>query len=93
MANILSGKIHIIDTAAPGIIFPDDIRIKSIRWVGTAVTNAGEKAEVKDKNDIVIWESIASGANHIDSDLIENKFYPGYKVTVLGSGKLYIEIS
>lgn len=91
MANVIGSLIHKIDTPGAGLIFPDSIRFKSVRWVGGTV--AGHIAEIQDSNSITIWRSVASGPNHIDSDLIENIFWDGYKVITLQSGILYIELS
>jgi len=69
----------------------ETIRIKSIRWVGA--TTAGHAAEVQDGGGEIIWSSLASGANYVESDLIENihTHWVGLKVPTLASGKLYIE--
>lgn len=88
MPNILTGNPHVIDTPGAAMIFVDQLRVKSVRWVGG--TSAGHVAEIQDENSNVLWRSVANAANEDKQSLIENLFWKGYKVTILQSGKLYI---
>ena len=81
----------IVDTASGTAITTDDIRMKSIRWVGA--TTAGHTATIKDRAGRVKWTSVAAGANHVEAELIENDmFWDGIIVDDLDSGILYLEI-
>lgn len=91
MANVIGSRLHVIDTPDAGLIFNDQIRFISIRWVGAFA--AGEVVEVLDSNDEIIWRSEATGANFVDEGSFGDLFFPGYKVPILGSGKLYIKIA
>lgn len=88
MANNLSNSPIIIDTPGAGVLIPDLIRVKGIRWVGSTT---GHTAIITDASDNVKWESIATGP--VEADLIEDKNpWRGLKVPTLQSGRLYIDI-
>lgn len=92
MANDVTFNPFVIDTATSSdLIAGQRIRIKSIKWVGG--TTAGHAAVVTDAAGHVIWKDVATGANYVSSDLIENvhAMWSGLKVPTLASGVLYIE--
>ena len=65
------------------------LRVKGVRWVGA--TTAGHTAIIHDQNSRIVWRSVATGANYVESDLIEND-WDGLIVPTLASGILYIEL-
>lgn len=93
MGNDTSNNPWIIDTASSTAITTDLVRVRGIRWVGAST--AAHAATIKDKNAKVVWDSVASGANYVESDLTNSPpqgwNWQGLAVTALGSGKLYIE--
>lgn len=89
MANDLTGDPYIIDTAAATVLSTINLFIKSIRWVGG--TTAGHTAVIQDQKGNVIWTSEASGANYVESEIIE-QWIDGLIVPTLTSGVLYIQI-
>jgi hypothetical protein len=62
--------------------------LKGIRWVGA--TTAGHACIIQDADSVVLWESLASGANYVESDLMERTWQKDFKLTTLGSGRVYI---
>ena len=89
MANVTAGNPWIIDTASDTPLTTTRVRVVNFRWVGG--TTAGHTCVVRDRNDCNIWESVAAGANHVDSDSYPiPRLYPGLKVKTLASGRLYI---
>jgi hypothetical protein len=94
MANNLTGNPWLIDTVTAGSLCPGQtIHIKTVRW--EEATTAGHIAELQDDSGAVVWRSIASGANFVEAELIENKVNlgngrGGLRASVLGSGRLLI---
>jgi len=88
VANILDQSPWIIDTAGAGVLQSGNLRAYTIRWVGA--TAAGHKCTITDSAGKVKWEDIASGANYVTESRVEVD-WDGFKVTVLDSGKVYIE--
>lgn len=93
MANNLTQNPYILDTPGAGIITTNLLRIKKLRWVGA--TTAGHRCVLSDQFDYVFWESFCPGANYVEESdfttyLNQNVVLNGIKVTVLGSGKLYL---
>lgn len=91
MANDLTNLPYILDTAGTTLLLNRNQYVRQVRWVGTDATVMGQTAELKDKQDKVVWSAIASGANHQQTDRIEAEFN-GIKLTTLGSGKVYVYI-
>ena len=89
MANDLTQDPLIIDTAAATVLSTNNLYIKSIRWVGA--TTAGHTAIIHDQASNVIWSSVASGANYVESEIVE-QWVNGLIVPTLASGVLYIQI-
>lgn len=89
MSNDLTQDPYIIDTAAATVLSTDNLYIKSIRWVGG--TTAGHTAIIHDQKSNIIWSSVASGANYVESEIIE-QWIDGLIVPTLASGVLYIQI-
>lgn len=92
MANDLTTNPWVIDTASASVLSSMLMRVKTVRWVGA--TTAGHKATIKDRNGKVMWDSVAAGANYVESELIEDiTSWDGIAVTALDSGKLYITLA
>lgn len=87
MANELGNPI-VIDTPGIAIIYAQEVKVQCFRWVSPLAV-AGHFVFVRDKNDHLVWESVASGANYEDVDHLEFSFF-GLKVPDLSSGRLYI---
>lgn len=92
MANDLTKQPWMVDTAAGTVLTTERLKVKGVRWVGA--TTAGHQAVITDRNSRTVWESVAAGANHVESDLIESEDpgWDGLRVPTLGSGRLYIEL-
>jgi hypothetical protein len=95
IANLFYETTYCLDTpgttllkyiagANPGTV----LNIKGIRWVGA--TTAGHACIIQREDNLVYWESLASGANYIESDTIERQWQQNFKLTTLGSGRVYI---
>lgn len=91
MANALKNRIWIIDTAGSSMVVSTPVFVKRVRWVDEGGA-AGDNASIQDASGNVLWESVESGANYVESDLIERWWYGGFKVPTLGGGILYIEM-
>lgn len=78
-----------MDTPATTVLTTMKLRVKGVRWVGA--TTAGHTAIIHDRNSRIVWRSVATGANYVESDLIEND-WDGLIVPTLASGILYIEL-
>lgn len=93
MANALNGKIWSIDTVDADIIDDRHIFVKSVRWVGTAASAAGNAVVIREPvTDITLWESTASGANYVEEALLETTWPQGFEVPTLAVGTLYITL-
>lgn len=93
MANDLLDNPWKIDTASPQAISNDLVRPASVRWVGA--TTAGHQLIIKDKNDRIVYETVAAGSNNVEeSQMIGTGWqgvdWKGLKVTTLDSGTVYI---
>lgn len=95
MANDLTKNPMKVDTAGAGAIIAAGtrLRIKGIRWVGA--TTAGHTAVVQTAAGAPIWNSVASGANYVEADILENihAHWDGLTVPTLASGILWIELA
>ncbi len=93
MGNDLTKNPWLVDTAASTVLSADALRIRGVRWVGA--TTAGHAATITDKNARIVWTSVATGANYVESDMINTGDrgwdWDGLAVPTLASGKLYIE--
>ena len=96
MANAYKENRFIIDTAGTTLLRgtlasgeSSILLIKGIRWV-SKTASAGDQAIIQDADGIVYWESVASGSNYVESDLLERKWQKDFKVTTLTTGTLYI---
>lgn len=94
MANAYKDMRYIIDTAGATLLKAGltpgrgNLRVKGIRWV--AATTAGHTCIIQDADSIVLWESVCTGANYVESDQIEREWVTDFKVTTLASGRLYV---
>lgn len=95
MANTKYNKIVFIDTAGASAIRTDQLTINKIRWVDAGA--AGDACVIQDQNNNTFWESVASGADYVESDDFSmggqnssGRRLDGLKVPTLSSGKLYI---
>ena len=89
MANVLDQSPWIIDTPGAGVLHTGKFRVYSIRWVSPAAA-AGHTCTITDEDGKIKWEDVASGANYVTESRVESD-WKGVKVTVLSSGKVYIE--
>ena len=95
MANALNDHVLIVDTAdaanvaVGGVVLNEEVRVKTIRWVGTAATAAGHTAVVQNGDGKDMWDDIATGANYRHESRLDLRFTHGVRVTTLSSGKLY----
>lgn len=87
--SAISGNPWMIDAAAA--ISTDRLRILGFRWVAGAT--AGDQCIVTDAAGNVIWESVAAGADYVESDMFPAaRMYKGLTVTTLDSGRLYVSL-
>lgn len=91
MANDTTGNPWKLDTT--GVITTGLLRVRGVRWVGG--TTAGHAATILDNNGDTLWTSVASGANYVESDLINSGptgwNWQGLNLSALQSGTVYIE--
>lgn len=91
MANNLNGPVHELDTV--GVVTTNDTTIRYIRWFAKAAV-AGDEVILHDASARVIWRSVASGANYIESDYPNLPCKGGYVINTLAANtKLYIIVS
>jgi hypothetical protein len=88
MVNTIAPNPHKIDTPGADLIVPGRIKITRLYWFNP--TSSGDLVKVVDKNGNVIWEGRCEANNESQLANIQEQFYPGYAVTVLGSGTLYV---
>ena len=94
MANDLTKQPWKVGTAAATVLSADALRVRGVRWVGA--TTAGHTAVIQDKNARIVWSSVATGANYVESDMVNTGDrgwdWDGLIVPTLASGILYIEL-
>jgi len=94
MANSYKNQRYILDTAGDTLLKAaltpgrGELVINGIRWVGS--TTAGHLCVILDEDGVVLWESIASGANYVEKDSIEMYWPLDFSLPTLGSGVVYI---
>lgn len=89
MANDITGRTWLLDTAEA--VWTGKVKIKSIRWVSESAS-AGNNVVVNDTAGNRIWSSVASGANFVDSDVLD-AWFDGVTVATLDSGYLEVAIA
>lgn len=92
MANALNTAGQwVLDTAsATAVIEALPVFIQTIRWDAEAAA-AGDNATLTDAKGGIIWTSTASGANYAE-EVFKSKWYDGLRLTVLGAGKVYVDL-
>lgn len=92
MSNVLTGNPLVIDTAGASTLSTKRIEVVKIRWV-SELASSGDNAVIKDGDGVTRWESVADGANYVESE----SWHPDYPFVVtglivptLGSGTLYL---
>ena len=93
MANNLLYNPWILDTVANIDTSSIELRVRGIKWV--AATTAGHTAVIKSGDDShVIWEDVCPGSNYVAYDTLGDQrggiVFHGFRLTALGSGRLYI---
>lgn len=93
MANDLTSNPWLIDTVTAFSLCTDMyIRLKHIRWI--EATTAGHLVELVDVDSNIVWRSVASGANFVESDLHHNEVRvstpKGLRASALQSGKVFV---
>ena len=91
MPNSLTKNPWVVDTASATAISTEWVYIRSIQWIGGAVS--GDEAVVADQNDRVIWRRLAQGANQDFETVWDNRMggqADGLQVPTLTSGTIYI---
>ena len=90
MANDFTQNPFFIDTVqsktSAYASFP--VLVKTIRWA--SATTAGHTCQIISAKGNTLWQSVASGANYIEAELVERWWYDGFLVSVLQSGQLWI---
>ena len=90
MANVFRNtRVWALDTAAQIAPRGVEIRVKGLRWVGAS--NAGDSCIIKDTNGCIVWESVANGANFIESDA-PSFTINGFVLDTISTGRLYVEV-
>jgi len=98
MANNVSQTPYILDTVANNIV-TGTIFIGKLRWVGA--TTAGHACTIKDGAGNVIWTSLASGVNYVETDTYPQSHFlvcqgtstTGLSISVLQSGIVYVYLA
>lgn len=86
--NYASNPMFIEDNGGGGVVTTNRYFIRKIRWVGG--TTAGHAVTIKNKDDQVIWNSVAVAANFVDDSDLWGTRLDGLKITGPGSGFVYI---
>jgi len=91
MANALNDRLWIVDTVDADVIDDQQMKVKSVRWVGA--TTAGHQAIIRDPvTNTTLWSGVATGANNSEAEFIESWWRNGFEVPTLSSGILYITL-
>jgi hypothetical protein len=83
-------KVFIGSTAADSIAY--SIYIKKIRWVAGAAAQANDDLILTDNQSSpgTVWATTATGANYVESDLVEATFPDGIRIGTIDRGTVYI---
>ena len=93
MANDTSrngGLLWVLDTAA--VITTDKVRIAGLRWIDAGAV-AGDAVTVEDANGEIVWESVATGPNYVESEHFgeRGRDFNGFELaSIAAGGKLYV---
>jgi hypothetical protein len=96
--NVYKDKRFLIDTAGATLLRETlaygearDLHIRGLRWVGA--TTAGHTVVIQDSDSIVLWASVASGANYVEESDCPQTWQKDFKVVTLASGILYVYLA
>lgn len=94
--NLLNNPWQIDTTTTFSLCTGSFLRIKTIRWI--EATTAGHLCELVDDGSNIIWRSVASGANYVEAELMENVpallgRVGGFRASILHSGKILLYLS
>lgn len=92
MANVCVHDRWILDTVNANLVTSEDMYVKRIRWDGTGLTAGTSLVSITDAADKVIWESRATAASVVESDLIERWWHGGFKLPTIAGGIVVIEL-
>ena len=74
------------------IITSLDVKIKSIRIIGTGATAAGDYYRIESPDGGLLWRTRAAGAWYIEESITQRNWDTGYKLIALDSGEIDIEM-
>ena len=92
MANEFVKDRWILDTATASMVTTQHLYVKRIRWDATGLTIGTSQVIIQDGADKVVWESRATGATVVESDLIERWWRGGFKIPTLAGGIVIIKL-
>ena len=93
MANTYTNGVIFVDTVDASDLLTEQFTVSKIRWVGA--TASGHQVIVRDSTGVRFWESVANGANYVESEDFSGRnpskrTMSGLEVPTLDSGNLYI---
>lgn len=95
---IIRNKVIIMTNSDVNTVISGTFHVNKVRWVYGQT--AGDNVVLKDSNNNIWWETVASGTNYVESDDFSTHSeresgFPlnGIKATQLDSGTVYIYTS
>lgn len=67
MANDVTRNPLVLDTATANILLTKRFTVLKIRWVSEGA-NAGDNVVLEDQDGNKVWESVAAGADYVESE-------------------------
>lgn len=92
MANVFNGDRWVIDTPGAGMIYSQDVFVKSVRWVAPTATKGVTTVVIQGPDSVVRWKSVADDTVANDGQSIENWWWKGFKVPTLDAGILIVDM-
>lgn len=92
MANAFVQNRWILDTAGVTMVTTENLYVKRIRWDGTGLTAGTSIMSIQDAAGQPLWESRATAATTVESNLVERWWYGGFKIPILAGGVVIIEL-
>jgi len=91
MATINNSSVVTVSSAGVTDVAPGSNRLHSVRW--REATTGGHACVITDAAGVVLWSTVAGGANYVEESDLQKKWpngVNGLKVSTLGSGTVDI---
>ena len=93
MSNDITDNPLALDTASATAVTTKIFTVSKIRWVYEGAV-AGDNVIITDNGGITKFETVASGANYVESETFEPPLvFAGLKATTLAGGKVYLYVA